>query len=156
MQKSARIYNNALSTLRRYLKAHSKRPSPVRNTVLELAFQLQQPFTAEQLAEVCKVERISLATVYNSLNLFLDAGILRATERQRGRAALEYELVTGSPVHMEVVCTKCGRVTEFHDKAISRLIQERRYWNFKATQLSLRVYGECKVCRSNAPKPNNA
>ena len=123
------------------------RPSVVRNAVLEQACYLPQPFTAKQLVEVCKEQRISIGTVYNSLNLFISAQILHATERQRGKMATEYELITGNQHHMQIICQKCGRVSDIQDRAIARLIQERKYSNFTLQHYSLFVYGECKVCR---------
>ncbi|MGN0226824.1 MAG: Fur family transcriptional regulator [Paludibacteraceae bacterium] len=147
-----RSYSSALTVLGRYLRENGMRPSPVRNLVLEQVCQLPQPFTAEELITVCRPERISIGTVYNSLNLFINAQLLRATERQRGKAATEYELIAGSGMRMVVICTKCGRRTEFHDKAIGRLIQERRYSNFNVSHVSLCVYGECKVCRRRIRK----
>lgn len=123
------------------------RPTAERRMVLEQVCQLPQPFTAEQLIEVCSEQRISVGTVYNTLNLFISARILHAIERQRGKAATEYELIIGSQARMIVICERCGRQTELHDKAIDRLVRERRYSNFKMQHFSLFVYGECKICR---------
>lgn len=141
------LYNNAVERLNGYLKANEMRPSVVRNAVLEQACYLPQPFTAKQLVEVCKEQRISIGTVYNSLNLFISAQILHATERQRGKTATEYELITGNQHRMQIICQKCGRVSDIQDRAIARLIQERKYSNFTLQHYSLFVYGECKVCR---------
>lgn len=141
------LYNNAVERLNGYLKANEMRPSVVRNAVLEQACYLLQPFTAKQLVEVCKEQRISIGTVYNSLNIFISAQILHATERQRGKMATEYELITGNQHHMQIICQKCGRVSDIQDRAIARLIQERKYSNFTLQHYSLFVYGECKVCR---------
>ena len=135
-----------------YLKEKGLRPSVVRDFVLDRACELPQPFTARQLAEVCKAERISVGTVYNSLNVFVDAQILHVIERQRGRAAMEYEVVTTNVTHMQFICKKCGRTVEFNDKAIARLIKERKYSNFNLQHFSLLVYGECKICRARAIK----
>ena len=141
------LYNNAVERLNGYLKANEMRPSVVRNAVLEQACYLPQPFTAKQLVEVCKEQRISIGAVYNSLNIFISAQILHATERQRGKMATEYELITGNQHHMQIICQKCGRVSDIQDRAIARLIQERKYSNFTLQHYSLFVYGECKVCR---------
>ena len=145
MKRSA--YNSALERLNQYVLSHNKRPSKVRNEVLEQAFLLPQPFTADQLMEACKEQRISTGTVYNSLQLFVSAQILHGITRQRGQNATEYEWMVGDQTRMQVVCEKCGRVSDFHDKAIGRLIQERRYSNFNMQHFSLYVYGECKLCR---------
>ena len=119
----------------------------MRNAVLEQAFMLPQPFTADQLVEACQAQRISVGTVYNSLEIFVSAQILHSITRQRGQNATEYEWMVGDQTRMQVVCEKCGRVSDFHDKAIERLIQERRYSNFTIQHFSLYVYGECKLCR---------
>ncbi len=75
------------------------------------------------------------------------AQILYAVERQRGKGVMRYALISANPVRMEFICDKCGRVTEFQDQAIVRLIQERKFINFTPHQYSLFVYGECRVCR---------
>lgn len=141
------LYTNALERLNHYLKANDLRPSVVRTAVLEQACYLPQPFTAKQLVAVCQEQRISIGTVYNSLNLFISAQILHANERQRGKAATEYEVITGEHHRMEIICQKCGRVVDIQDKAIARLIKERKYSNFTLQHYSLFVYGECKICR---------
>ena len=147
MEKGNTILEASLERLNRYIAENGMRVSQVREMVLEQICLLPQPFTADQLAQACKAERISVGTVYNSLALFLSAQILHATNRQRGRAATEYELITGTHNRMQVICQKCGRVADIHDKAIDRLIQMRKYSNFNLQHYSLFVYGECKHCR---------
>lgn len=153
MAKGARTYTNTLDRLNRYLRDNGLRPSPVRNMVLEQVCLLKQPFTAQQLEEACTAERISVGTVYNSLRVFVLAQILHATQRQRGAAATEYELIASrSSMRMQVVCTKCGRVQDIQDKAIAHLLQERKYSNFTMQYASVFVYGECKICRRRKDK----
>lgn len=134
--------------LRTYVHENGLRPSRVREMVLEQVCLLPQPFTADQLVEACRAQRISVGTVYNALNLFLLAHILHANERQRGRSATEYELIIGKQMRMQMMCTKCGRVSEIRDKAIERLVKERKYTNFTMRYFSLFIYGECKKCRT--------
>lgn len=147
-------YNSALERLNQYLKENGLRVSPIRDFVLEQACGLHQPFTAEQLATVCKEQRISNGTIYNALNIFVSAQILHAIKRQRGRANIEYELTTGNAAHMQYVCHKCGRTVDFTDKALTRLIKERNYSNFDVQHFSLVVYGECKQCRVKEQRKN--
>lgn len=147
MVNTQRTYKAALDRLNTYMREHGLRPSQARKIVLERIWQLPQPFTAAQLEEACSEDRISTGTVYNSLNLFVMAQILHAIQRQRGKNVTEYELISLNQVRMEVICRKCGRISEIHDKAITRMIQERTYSNFVPQQYSLFVYGECKLCR---------
>lgn len=148
--KTNKNYKLSLERLGRYVKRNGLRPSVVRNMVLEQVCNLHQPFTAEQLIEACRQERISSGTVYNALNLFTKAEIIQGMQRQRGHIATEYELIGDSSQRMQFVCKKCGRIVDFNDKAIAQLIEARKYSNFQISQFSLIVYGECKVCRRKA------
>jgi Fe2+ or Zn2+ uptake regulation protein len=138
---------SAQERLDHYVRTHSMRPSAVRNEVLLQACNLHQPFTADQLIAVCATERISVGTVYNCLQLFSKAHIIMGKQRQRGHIATEYEVLHDTSKHMQFICLKCGRTIDFNDKAIARLIEERKYSNFNLQQYSLIVYGECKICR---------
>lgn len=148
MAKILKEYGSAQEKLRKYIRMHNMRPSVVRDMVLEQACMLHQPFKAEQLIRACATERISVGTVYNSLALFVKAHIVIGKQRERGRIATEYEIIKDSAKHMQFICQRCGRTVDFEDKAIGRLINERKYSNFIMNQYSLIVYGECKICRS--------
>lgn len=153
MKEAEDIYKAAQAQLDAYVQAHEMRRSQVRNMVLEQICQLPQPFTAAQLEEVCKVERISTGTVYNVLHVLIEASLVRPYDRGIGQTVTEYELVTEvSRSHMQIICRKCGRRTFIYDKALQRLIIERQYSNFKMQNYTLVVYGECKICRRLAVK----
>lgn len=140
-------YKAADAKLRAYIRAKAMRPTKVRNMVLKQVCILPKPFTADQLVKACEPDRISVGTVYNSLKLFIDAGILHGITRQRGQMATEYELQSDKDSVMQIICTKCGRVGKIDDKAIHRLVSTRKYSNFNIQHYSLYVYGECKICR---------
>ena len=149
MIKTQKIYNTALEHMQNYLIAHNMRVTVERKMVLEQICLLKQPFTAQQLTEACLAQRLSRGTVYNNLELFLSAQILHAFTRQTGRIATEYELTNQPSPRLQFICTKCGRTVDMHDKAIERMIRERKYSNFELQTFSLTVYGQCKICRSS-------
>jgi len=152
--KGAKTYKLAQEQLDEYISQHNLRPSKVRNMVLEAACALHQPFTADELTKKCAEERISVGTVYNTLNLLILAQILHAIQRQRGKAATQYEVVRNTTSNMQVVCLKCGRVSEFNEPSIQRLVHERKYSNFTPNCFTLVVYGECRICRKKREQIN--
>lgn len=145
----------ALKRLNDYLKSHGLRPSPVREEVLRQVCLLPQPFLADQLKEKCLSKQISTGTIYNALNVFVLAQILHANNRHRGQASTEYELITDRMVRMQIICEKCGRISDFQDKALERLIAERPYSNLNMQHFSLFVYGECRKCPKRKTEKNN-
>jgi Fur family ferric uptake transcriptional regulator len=89
---------------------------------------------------------VGLATVYRVLTQFEQAGILRRSNFEAGKAV--FELDQGSH-HDHLVCIDCGRVEEFFDPRIEerqRKIAEAH--GFELQDHSLALYGQCqrKAC----------
>jgi Fur family ferric uptake transcriptional regulator len=91
--------------------------------------------------------RANLATVYRSLSCLEKAGLLRHARYESGKAF--YELNDGRQ-HSHMVCTRCGKVQEFHNARIAELHQAiARELGFEvldeAYELQVRcVSGDCK------------
>ena len=89
---------------------------------------------------------VGLATVYRVLTQFEQAGILRRSNFEAGKAV--FELDQGSH-HDHLVCIDCGRVEEFFDQRIEerqRKIAEAH--GFELQDHALALYGQCqrKAC----------
>ena len=71
------------------LETHGIHPTAQRIRIAELLFARDQHLTAEQVIRLLGKDgtRVSKATVYNTLNLFADKGLLKtlAVDRDRGR-----------------------------------------------------------------------
>lgn len=87
-------------------------------------------------------EDIGLATVYRVLTQFEQAGLLKRSNFESGKAV--FELNEGSH-HDHLVCLQCGRVEEFFDAEIERRQQlaaaER---GFALRDHALSLYGVCQ------------
>ena len=84
---------------------------------------------------------IGLATVYRVLMQFEQAGLLRRSNFESGKAV--FELNEGRH-HDHLVCLDCGRVEEFYDAEIElrqRSIAEAR--GFDLQEHSLALYARC-------------
>jgi len=71
------------------LETHGIHPTAQRIRIAEMLFARDQHLTAEQVIRLLGKDglRVSKATVYNTLNLFADKGLLKtlAVDRDRGR-----------------------------------------------------------------------
>jgi Fur family ferric uptake transcriptional regulator len=82
---------------------------------------------------------ISLATVYRTVKLFEDAGIIQAHDFRDGRA--RYEEVPDEH-HDHLIDVKTGRVVEFHSEEIERLQEQiAEKLGFKLVDHRLELYG---------------
>ena len=90
---------------------------------------------------------VGLATVYRTLNLLKDAGLVQQRSFVDGRST--FELLRPNSHHDHLICTECDTIIEFEDPVIEeqqRLVAERH--NFVLTSHHLDMFGQCASCRS--------
>lgn len=94
---------------------------------------------------------VGLATVYRVLAQLEQAGIVRRSSFDAGKAV--YELDDG-PHHDHLVCVRCGQVDEFVDEAIEARQQAvARARGFELTEHRLALFGLCAGCRAASRQP---
>jgi Fur family ferric uptake transcriptional regulator len=117
-----------------------------RELVARAVFELGSHVGAEELHQSLAGQnpRVGLATVYRTLQLLKDNGLI--AERQFGDRWRRYEN-TGGRHHDHLVCLGCGAVIEFHEPMIEEL-QERvaRRHGFAPEHHRLELYGYCRAC----------
>ena len=126
------------------LKSMGLKATLPRLKILEI-FQVrrQRHMSAEDVYRELLAEQqdIGLATVYRVLTQFEQAGILKRSNFESGKAV--YELDEGQH-HDHLVCVQCGRVEEFYDEEIERRqhrIAEDR--GFRLQDHALALYANC-------------
>jgi len=145
-QKADDIYRHALERVNAYVSEHRMRRTHEREVILQKACALRC-FSVEQLQAELTDITISRATIYNALSLFTKAGVLHRLDKEFGVRAGQYEVTQAEASHIQVICTRCGRVSEVRDTSINRMLADKRFTNFNPSRFSLYVYGVCKVCR---------
>jgi Fur family ferric uptake transcriptional regulator len=89
-------------------------------------------------------DSIGPATVYRSLNLFKQLGLV--DERRLGKVRCYYE-IKQSPEHQHLVCQVCGKVIEFQNPHFQKLIEAiQREHGFNVTKAELYLEGYCPEC----------
>ena len=117
-----------------------------RRLLLELLRDAEGHVDAKELYRRAsdKDEFISPATVYRSLNLFKELGLV--DEMRLGKIRCYYE-IKQSPEHQHLICRGCGKVMEFQNPYLWKLIEAvRRQHGFKVTKAELYLEGYCQEC----------
>ena len=144
--KEVHSYEKIRGVFTQYLIDHKHRKTPERYAILERINGYVGHFNADILYNSMKVDyRVSLATVYNTLELLLDAKLI--IKHQLGGQHTQYEKNFGSNTHNHLVCTNCGKVKEFSDKQIRISIQSKTFSLFEMSHYSLYLFGLCSKCK---------
>ncbi len=150
------LSHSLLAAFGAYLASRGLRFTAQRRLVLQEAFRRPGHFTAEELHGEFREagSSVSLATVYRTLGLLSEAGLIKEVLQSRGMAS--YETAFGQEHHDHMLCIRCGKVIEFRDDSIEDL-QRRicRAHGFTATEHRLGIRGVCRECRA-AEQPEDA
>lgn len=88
--------------------------------------------------------KVSRATVYRTLNILKDIGLINEVVKFGNKTY--YEVGTKEH-HDHLICVSCGKFIEFHDDAIEN-IQDKvcKEFNFRPMHHRLEIYGVCENC----------
>ncbi len=142
------IIKEVSNRLSKYLEENNNRKTHERFTILEEIYRNQKHFDAESLYLKMKKNSysVSRATVYNTLDVLLECGLIK--KHNFGEHIFYFEKTHGFPLHFHLVCTKCKAINEFEDMQILNLAEQ--YSNsisFRLNDLSLNLYGLCDLCQ---------
>jgi Fur family ferric uptake transcriptional regulator len=138
--------NREKQVLREYISQNKLKLTEQRELILEAFLSVKGHVTAEELYQiVCRQNpMIGLATVYRTLNLLCECGLVQ--QRQFGDGQTRYELVQAH--HDHLICTKCRKIVEFENEDIEK-IQEQiaRQHGFIIQTHKHELYGLCSDCQ---------
>ncbi len=138
-------FKTALRNLRSYLRENNLRFTTERVIILEEIFSSPPHFDAEQLFIQIrnKHQHISRATVYRTLDLLSQIGIIKKENLGQGYAS--YELNLNIPHHDHMICVECGKVVEFVDEVIEKRQKEiSEKYGMEMIRHQLQIFGRCK------------
>jgi Fur family ferric uptake transcriptional regulator len=125
-----------------------------RKTVLGEIARQRSSFTATELLSA--VERcapnVGRATVFRTLDLLVEQGILRRVHTESGANWGHSYVLCGlsDAHHHHLVCTVCGRVSDFEGCSVEGLIEGlKAQTGFRVRGHHLELYGECESCQGD-------
>jgi Fur family ferric uptake transcriptional regulator len=138
---------DAIKKFREYIKEQGLRNTPERETIIDEIFSIHDHFDVDELFLRLrnKQKRISKASLYRTIPLLIDSGLIKEVYFENGH--LHYEHIYGQKQHCHLRCVGCGRIIEFEDDAIMN-IQSRigKKYDFAITVHRFELLGYCSQC----------
>lgn len=130
-----------------FIKRKDLKFTSQRESILEEILNVKGHFEIEDMVKRIKEKNIpvSRATVYRTLNILKEMGLVNEVIKYKNKTIYEISL---KQHHDHLICTKCGSIIEFSEEEIEKL-QDKicKEYGFKPETHRLEIFGICKNCR---------
>jgi Fur family ferric uptake transcriptional regulator len=137
-----------LERFRHYLRDHRQPVTRQRDRVAEAVLTSDEHLSAEQIRRQLKQagEAVGLATIYRTLDLLVESGLVRAHDF--GQGYRRFEPMPAQAHHDHLICLRCGKVAEFaHDRLERMLPIIADEYGFQPERHRVEIYGVCGACQ---------
>lgn len=140
--------DSGAEVLTAHLRSGGRRCTPERYMVLEAAESFFQHFTVDDVVKVLEADKkhVAIATVYSTLEIMVEAGLLRRL--QVGSSAAVYEQPRSCHAHS--ICSDCGRIKDL--KLPAGFPSQFKVAAFSQDFAMLTVVGLCSACARKRKK----
>jgi Fur family ferric uptake transcriptional regulator len=137
-----------LERFRRYLREHRQPITRQRDLVARVLFLSEGHPSVEGIRRTLKErgEQVGTATVYRTLEVLVQSGLVRANDF--GEGFKRYEPMPTQAHHEHLICQRCGRVEEFQNERLERMLPViADEHGFQHQRHRVEIYGVCRDCR---------
>jgi Fur family ferric uptake transcriptional regulator len=143
-----------LERFRRHLREHHQPVTRQRDRVAQVVFRSDDHLSVDGILRELKQqgEQVGIATVYRTLDLLVESGLVRVHEF--GEGFRRYEPMTTQAGHEHLICERCGRVVEFANERLERMLPVLAdEQGFQHQRHRVEIYGVCRECRQRELGP---
>ncbi|MBI4643839.1 MAG: transcriptional repressor [Deltaproteobacteria bacterium] len=137
-----------LQVFQDYIHNRELRRTPERERILQEVFEIHGHFDVDGLYLQLRQKgvKVSKASIYRALPLFIDCGLVREVDFSEGH--WHYEHIYGHSHHNHLRCLRCGEIQEFENQFLHCLEEQlAREYGYQIKGHHLQVEGFCPACR---------
>jgi Fur family peroxide stress response transcriptional regulator len=127
------------------LKTTGVRMTPQRHAILSYLLNSMTHPTADEIYKALepRFPSMSVATVYNNLKVFIEAGLVRELTYGDNSSRFDADMTD----HYHALCEVCGKITDFDYSPLKEVEHAaREQTGFQVKGHRLEVYGICADC----------
>ena len=132
------------------LKDRARKITGPRKAILDILHGHPHPMTNKEIHQALAGDRCNLATVYRSMHLLMEMGLVKKFNFGDGIARFEMLHEDCDGHHHHLICTECATVVELQD-CFSREWEEQlaSRHGFSNVSHNLEFFGRCPRCQDS-------
>lgn len=136
-----------LDRFRRYLRDHRQPVTRQRDLIAQIVFLSDDHPSVDGIIRRLRDagEAVGTATVYRTLEVLVESGLVRAHDF--GEGFKRYEPMSAQAHHEHLICERCGNVVEFQNERLERMLpiiaDEHAFQHLRHR---VEIYGVCRDC----------
>ncbi|MGL5650641.1 MAG: Fur family transcriptional regulator [Paraclostridium sp.] len=145
--------NYNLDYLKKVISKSGYKVTTQKILILEVMLNDSNHLSAKDIHDKLKQKNIGLATIYRSLNLFIELNIIKKVEIDN-ITYYEMKIFSKNPFHIHFKCSKCGSIIDINNKDINidyigiiRKIELEE--NFEIEDSDIMFKGICDKCKED-------
>ncbi|MBT3923524.1 MAG: transcriptional repressor [Nitrospina sp.] len=138
---------NEFDLFKDFLRQQNLRWTPQRKMILEVFLSFEGHVEMEALHKQILIHQpdLGIATLYRTLKLLTDCGLIEAHSFQNGKKT--YERMFHVRHHDHLICTRCGDTVEFEHPLIEKYqLQICEQYGFTLKHHKMELLGICRNC----------
>jgi len=143
--KGVKAMGTSVSDALEQLKMTGVRMTPQRHAILTYLMDSMTHPTADEIYRALspKFPSMSVATIYNNLRLFVEAGLVRELTYGDDSSRFDADLSD----HYHCICKTCGTITDFEYPPLLEVERAAsKETGFRVEGHRMEVYGTCEAC----------
>ena len=148
MEKQEQQSSSAYRVLTRYMEQKAMRKTPERYEVLRIVELTDGIFTIDDLMLLMQEKgsfKVSRATLFNTMNLLCDAGIVI---KHPLAVSAHYELRVDDMPKAYAICRQCNSIRKVSVRTVKLALQNMRIRYFNRDDTLVYVHGLCQGCQA--------
>lgn len=144
------LMDHVRGSLQEFLSGRGLRRTVQREAIIEAAFGTKDHFSAEELLTLARriEQSVSRATVYRTLPLLVESGLLRELDLGTDTKVYDPNFVA-HPTHNHLICVDCNKIIEFEDPNMELLENcITRRLGFSPASKAVKIEGHCDELRA--------
>ncbi|MCU9807782.1 MAG: Fur family transcriptional regulator [Paraclostridium dentum] len=110
--------NYNLDYLKKVISKSGHKVTTQKILILEVMLNNSHHLSAKDIHDKLKQKNIGLATIYRSLNLFIELNIIKKIDIDN-ITYYEMKIFSKNPFHIHFKCSKCGSIIDINNKDIN-------------------------------------